>query len=246
MRTRIPRPPRWRAPFLRALAQTGNVKLSADRAPVDHSHVYRLRKRDAEFAAAMEAARAEAAERLGDSLSPALARCTGDALRGELVLFRTRTGRPHLRAPRANGWTRAKEKAFLDALASTCVVTTAARMAGVTPSAAYQRHLHWPGFAAEWKVALKNGVQELELRLLHDASAFLENGYVGIPGNIAVKSVDDAIRVLGYHKKQMRADRPAWNTKPVDVEAVKAQIVRQAQALDAEAAKKRRSASSYR
>lgn len=240
MRTRITRPPRWRAPFLRALATTGNVKLSAGRAPVHHSHVYRLRRKDAGFAAAMDAARAEAAERLADSPSPSLANCTGDALRGELILFRTRSGRPHLRAPRANGWTRAKEKTFLDALASNCIVTTAARVAGVTASAAYQRRLRWPGFAAEWQVALKNGVQALELRLLHDASEFMDNGYVGIPGDITVKSVDDAIAVLAYHKKQMDSYRPAWNRKPVDVEAVKATIVRQAAALDAEAARKRR------
>ncbi len=243
MRTRIPRPPRWRASFLRALSRTGNVKLSAERAPVHYSHVYRLRRKDAEFAGAMDAARAEAAKRLGDSPSPSLAKCTGDAVRGELVLFCTRTGRPHLRAPRANGWTRAKEKNFLDALASTCVVTTAARMAGVTPSAAYQRRLRWPGFAAEWKVALKNGVDALELRLLHDASELLENGYTAVPADITVKSVEDAIRVLAYHKKQADVRRPAWNATPVDVEAVKAWIVRQAWLLDAEAAKKRRSPS---
>ena len=238
MRTRIPRPPRWRAPFLRALAKTGNVKLSAGRAPVHYSHIYRLRRKDAEFAAAFEAARAEAAEQLADSPLPLLARCTGDAMRGELVLFCTRTGRPHLRAPRANGWTRAKEKAFLDALASTCVVTTAARIAGTTASAAYQRRLRWPRFAAEWQIALKNGVQALDLRLLHDASAYIENGYAGIPGDIAVKSVDDAIRVLAYHKKQMHAYRPAWNATPVDVEAVKELIIRRARAFAANAAKK--------
>jgi hypothetical protein len=237
MRTRIPRPPRWRAPFLRALAATGNVKLSAGRAPVHHSHVYRLRRKDSGFAAAMDAARAEAAERLAGNPSPSLAKCTGDAIRGELVLFLTRTGRPHLRAPRANGWTRAKEKAFLDALASNCVVTTAARIAGVTASAAYQRRLRWPGFAAEWKIALKNGVQALELRLLHDASAYMDNGYVAVPRELIVKSVDDAISVLAYHKKHMDAYRPAWNRKPVDVEAVKAMIVRRGRAL--EAARKR-------
>ena len=238
MRTRIPRPPRWRAPFLRALAATGNVKLSAGRAPVHYSHIYRLRRKDAEFAAAFEAARAEAAEQLADSPSPLLEGCTGDAMRGELVLFCTRTGRPHLRAPRANGWTRAKEKAFLDALASTCVVTTAARIAGTTASAAYQRRLRWPRFAAEWQIALKNGVQALDLRLLHDASAYMENGYAGIPGDIAVKSVDDAIRVLAYHKKQMHAYRPAWNATPVDVETVKELIIRRARAFAANAAKK--------
>jgi hypothetical protein len=146
MRTRIPRPLRWRAAFFRALAKTGNVKLSAERAPVHHSHVYRLHRKDAEFSAAWDAARAEAAEQLACSPSPSLAECTEDAVRGELVLFCMRSGRAHLRAPRANGWTRAKEKAILDALASTCVVTTAARMAGVTPGAAYQRRLRWPGF----------------------------------------------------------------------------------------------------
>ena len=240
MRTRITRPPRWRAAFLRALAKTGNVQLACDKAPVHHSHVYRLRRRDAEFAVAFDAARAEAAARMDDISSPLPEKCTGDAIRGELILYRTKAGRPHLRAPHANGWTRAKEKAFLDALASTCVVKAAARIAGVTASGAYQRRLRWPGFAAEWQVALKNGVHALELRLLHDASEYMDNGHIGIPGDLTVRSVDDAISVLAYHKKQMDACRPAWNRKPVDVEAVKAQIVRQAQLLDAEAAKKQR------
>ena len=70
MRTRITRPPRWRAAFLRALAKTGNVQLACDKAPVHHSHVYRLRRRDAEFAVAFDAARAEAAARMDDISSP--------------------------------------------------------------------------------------------------------------------------------------------------------------------------------
>ena len=67
----------------------------------------------------------------------------------------------------------------------------------------------------------------------------MESGYVGVPGDFTIKSVEDAIRVLAYHKKQMDARRPAWNATPVDVEAVKAQIIREARALDAKAAKKR-------
>ena len=83
------------------------------------------------------------------------------------------------------------------------------------------------------------GIQALDLRLLHGAGAFMESGYVGVPGDFTVMSVDDAIRVLAYHKKQMDTRRPAWNAMPVDVEAVKAQIIRRTRALDAKAAKKR-------
>lgn len=206
MRTRIPRPPRWRAPFLRALAATGNVKLSAGRAPVHHSHVYRLRSQDAEFAAAWDQARAEAAGRLADNPSPSLAKCTGDSIRGELVLTRTLRGKAHLRVPRANGWTLAKEKIFLKVLASTCNVMVAAEAAGVSPSGAYQRRLRWPGFEAAWAEAIDNGMITLEHKLLDAAVQNLRYADAVLPDDIPLVSTDHAISLLTIHRRQQARD----------------------------------------
>jgi len=85
-------------------------------------------------------------------------------------------------------------------------------------------------------VALQNGLWTLDLQLLHDASERMENGHVAVPDRVSVRTVDDAISVLSYHKKQMAFMRPAWNAKPVDVEAVKRSIVRQAAALNSKRA----------
>jgi phage terminase small subunit len=232
MRTRIPRPPRWRAPFLRALAATGNVKLSAGRAPVHHSHVYRLRRKDAGFAAAWDVARAEAAERLANNPSPSFAKCTGDPIHGELVLTRTRRGRAHLRVPRANGWTLAKEKTFLKALASSCNVTVAAKTAGVSASGAYQRRLRWPGFEGAWAEAIDSGMMTLESKLLDAAVQNLAYADAVLPDDIPLVSTDQAISLLTIHRRQLAGDvRRGGHIQRATEKETNAAIVRQLRKL---------------
>lgn len=242
MRTRTPRPPRWRAPFLRALREYGNVQLACDKALVHRSYLYRTRKCDPLFAAEWDQAKTDAAKALSGCVTATPAGKCWHSDGGGLVITSGKSGAPR-RAERARTyrWTRADEIRFLNVLASTCNVSLACEAAGHNSGSAYARRSRWPGFAAEWKVALRNGVQALDLHLLHDACKRMESGHVGVPQEIAVQSVTDAISLLAYHKKQAVVMRPAWNAKPVDVEAVKAQIVRQAAALDAEAAKKRQS-----
>lgn len=187
-------------------SRTGNIKLSADRAPVDPSHIYRLRKKDAEFAAAWNAARSEAAFLLGESLSPSRTRCSGDAHRGELVLTKTRRGRAHLRVPRANGWTRAKEAVFLKTLASTCNVLVAAKVTGVSASGAYQRRMRWAGFEAAWAEAVDNGMLALEQRLVAAAINSLEYEDDISPDDVPLVSAEHAIRLLTIHQRQRARD----------------------------------------
>lgn len=62
--TPVRRPPRWRAAFLAALAETGNVTTSAGLASTSRGAVYHYRDRDAVFATAMNDALEEAADRL--------------------------------------------------------------------------------------------------------------------------------------------------------------------------------------
>lgn len=225
MRNRTVRVPRWRAPFLKALSETGYVKLAADRAPVDPSHIYRLRRRDPVFAADWMAAIEAAARRLGGQNSITMPGCRDDALRGELVMFRTRTGKPHLHAPRANGWTRAKEKIFLKFLASTCNMIVSARTAGVTPSAAYQRRLRWAGFEKAWAEALENGMIEIEHRLLAKAKNDLEYADDVVPEHMPLISIDQAIRLLTIHRRQLARDaRRGANVRAADRAAKAAEL----------------------
>lgn len=212
MRNRTVHVPRWRAPFLKALSETGSIKLAAGRAPVDPSHIYRLRRRDPDFAADWTAALEAAAQRLGGQENAAMPGCKGDALRGELVLFRTRTGKPHLRAPRANGWTRAKEAIFLKTLASTCNVLSAAKAANVTPSGAYQRRMRWAGFEAAWNDAVDNGIAALEARILETTiNIFAGTDTVApqadlTPRIVTAADMENAISLLNIHKRQMAGD----------------------------------------
>lgn len=234
MRTRIPRPPRWRARFLRALAEYGNVQLACDKALVHHSYLYRMRASDPLFAAEWNLAKADAAKAFSGCITATPAGKCWHSDGSGLVVTSGKSGAPR-RAERARAyrWTRADEIRFLDALASTCNVNLACEAAGHHTGSAYARRSRWPGFAAEWKVALINGLQAFDLRLLHDANERIENGYVGVPKEVAVQSITDAISLLAYHKKQSVAMRPAWNAKPFDVETVKQTIVRQAAALNA-------------
>lgn len=240
MRTRIPRPPRWRAPFLRALAKTGNVTLSCEQARVHHSHIYRLRRKDKIFATDMDKARAQAVTHLAAEARPSpvggLWHCDG----GELVITSGRNGAPRrTERARPDRWSRADEKRFLDTLATTCNVTLACESVGRNRCSAYARRQKWGPFAKEWAEALKIGLQVMELRLLQDSLDQLDNYYVGIPREIRPGRYEDAIRLMAYHHKYRGERRTAWNTRPVDVEAVKMSIIRKAEALEAVSARKK-------
>src|SRR5690606_37881424 len=56
--------PRWRRVFLRELARSGNVAGAAEKAGIDRSSAYQLRRRNAAFAASWERAMERAREGL--------------------------------------------------------------------------------------------------------------------------------------------------------------------------------------
>lgn len=74
-----------------------------------------------------------------------------------------------LKRIRSAGWTKAKRKRFLDALAATCNVQMAARAAGVARYNAYNLRKRDPQFAALWQDALVMGYETLETALLEQA-----------------------------------------------------------------------------
>ena len=76
---------------------------------------------------------------------------------------------PRARKASKRDWTKAKQTAFLTALAETCNVTHAAERAGISFSAAYRRRKTDAAFRAAWLEAIGTAYQRLELVLLERA-----------------------------------------------------------------------------
>jgi hypothetical protein len=88
---------------------------------------------------------------------------------------------------------------FLQALAATSNVTASATEAGISPSRAYKARREHPHFAAQWRAALHEGYEHLEMEVL----AYLR-------GNAPERRLDvaNAIRLLAAHRDtvaQLRA-----------------------------------------
>lgn len=70
---------------------------------------------------------------------------------------------PVLRRPRADGWTPAKQRLFIETLADTASPKQAAEAVGMTPTGAYKlrRSPGGEGFAAAWDAAVHQGAKRL-------------------------------------------------------------------------------------
>ena len=87
---------------------------------------------------------------------------------------------------------------FLQALAATSNVTASAKVAGISPSRAYKARREHTGFAAEWRAALFEGYEHLEMEVLaqlrgHDPDRKLD--------------IANAIRLLSAHRDTVAAER---------------------------------------
>jgi hypothetical protein len=77
--------------------------------------------------------------------------------------------KPRLQKAKSSDWTKAKEAAFLSALAETCNVSQACRTSGVAMTVAYRRRRSDAAFRAGWLEAIGIAYQRLELVLLDRA-----------------------------------------------------------------------------
>jgi len=151
MRKKTEAPPAWRAPFLRALKATGNVRIAAVEAGVDRGTCYNHRRRDKRFAERWE--RALETTRIGakNGASRGPAR-TGVFLTGgeDLVLRPSkRCGAQMVKAGKGR-WSARAERDFFTALEGTANVRRAAKAAGFSTAALYARKGGHPAFAARW------------------------------------------------------------------------------------------------
>ena len=162
--------PLWRQAFLRALRRTGNVRASAFEAGVDPGTAYDHRAKDAGFrgkwAGALKAFATASARKARplhhDSHGP-------PARSGEELVVRRSTGGDKLVRAAAGRWCARIEESFLDGIEATGCVRTAARAAGISTAALYERRTHYPEFAARWDE--RAGRAGTQLPALLDAAA---------------------------------------------------------------------------
>ena len=237
------KPPAWRRAFLRELARSGSVALAAEAVGIDRSSAYQVRRRNPAFAASWERALAAARAQLGEAAAgdPATLR-----LRSDEVVRASKAGKPCVVRAGPGRWSVASERAFLDELAMTANVKAAARAAGVSPVAAYDRRRKWPAFAAAWREAKAEGWEHLELLLIHAANATLdpEPGVAAADG--PAMSVADAMKLWFHHtgpaSQGGRTPRHGWRRREPDIEEVRAEILRKVAAIEKAEARRARQA----
>lgn len=215
----------WRRGFLRALARTGNVRMAAEAAGVDHTTAYALRKRDSRFAGAWERALSRAAA-LPDRPSPLPSPATGRGSEGRRSapppqpvrrcsaspepgaaspLHRKRSPSPAkagedlrvVRVSKRHGaqvvrahetrWSEKKERIFFEALFDTRNVRAAARAAGVSAQALYNRRRESEAFRESWAAVLSESKSQLQMNTVGAANLALEAIDPAEPPAISVK-----------------------------------------------------------
>lgn len=144
---------------------------------------------------------------------------------GQLLILEGATRKRKVRASHRS-WTRAKERRFLEALATCCNVKLAARMAKVSTSAAYVRRTKTATFRAAWETALATGYAQLELMLLERALHGVEKVVIARDGTKTVmRDYSDrvALALLRMHRDTAKlADEP---TDDMDYEEARERII---------------------
>ncbi|WCP14690.1 hypothetical protein sphantq_03139 [Sphingobium sp. AntQ-1] len=136
--------------------------------------------------------------------------------RGGLVARRQRVGgtaRAQKGKARKDGWTKVKERRFLETLAETCNASEAAREAGMCRASAYRRRQSDAGFARAWEEALDVGYAEIEALLMREVLFGSEVEELTLDGEGVVKgrkvkrtrNLTVALRLLTLHRD--RVDR---------------------------------------
>jgi hypothetical protein len=234
-------PPLWRRAFLCALGRTANVTSAAKHAGIDPSSAYQHRKRHPHFATLWDQAVADARAAMADGRIPEASVATKAGRKNDKaackpgVVRSSKTGHTCVIAPGEGRWNDEVEAQFFDHLAATGNVKASARAIGMSTVALYQRRKLWPAFDALWADTLQLAVNRLDMQLITAASNMLDPPETPVAEDMEPVSVDQAIRIVQLHHKATNRNgalkRHDWRAKPVDVEAVKAEIIRKARAI---------------
>lgn len=205
--------PARRVAFFKALRETGNQTLAAERAKVSRSWVQLQRSSDPAFKAEVEAAVEAAKEKLrsardqarGDGRSGRQPPRGWGHLDGEELVVKGTGGsgggkRVQIARARLHQWTPRVEQRFLGALMATCNVKAACAEVGMTAASAYAHRKRWPRFAVLWDEAVAEGYARIEIALLDNAlNLFSETE---LPPETVLRGMDarQAIHLIHMHK----------------------------------------------
>ena len=221
--------PAWRRAFLRELARSGSVALAAQKCGIDRTAPYRVRRRNAAFAASWDRALATARTGLAEQAAP---RLRDD----EVVIRASKAGRPCIVRPGPGRWTARAQRTFLAELTTTANVAAAARAAGFSLNAVYNRRKLWPGFAAAWDEAKADGYLRLEMLLIHAATTTLDPDPA--PEDLReapAMTVEQAMNLFKLHRASQHGGKPqryGWRRQEPDIEDVRAEILRKVAAME--------------
>ena len=191
------REPHWVKLFLRELERTGNVRLAAERAGVDFSTAYQRRKRHGEFAERWEGTLA--AHKVGvqdDSpLTPLRSAESPSPPEGGEGLVARPDGKA-IKGSEAR-WGKRAEERFLTELTVSANVRLAAKSAGFSTTAVYQRRLKNRHFAAAWDAAVEVGRARVHSYLVEAATRTFDPDElpVGDEREIPKVSIGEAINI---------------------------------------------------
>ena len=159
----------------------------------------------------------------------------GPRLRGDEVVRSSKAGRPCVVRAGPGRWSVASERAFLAELTASANVSAAARAAGVSAQAAYNRRRLWPAFAAAWDAAKAEGYVRIEMLLIHAATATLDAEPTVEACEAPPMSVEQAMNLFKLHRASVQggaAQRYGWRLQEPDIEEVRAEILRKVAALE--------------
>lgn len=229
--------------FFRALAETGNRTIAAERAKVSQSWVTLHRSTDPDFRARMEAAVRGARERLraaagGDGgVKPASG---WGSLDGEELVVRGGNGRrTQIARARLRQWTPRAEDRFLAVLAATCNVKAACAAVGLTAVSAYAHRQRWPRFMERWRAAVDTGYLRIQTGLVEHAGSMFCSAELPPEIDLPPMSIEQAMQVLWMHQNEVRGigRKPGRWQRTRNFDEVRAGILRKVEAiLAAEAA----------
>lgn len=231
---------------MRAVERTGDVRASAEDAGIDHSTAYARRKAHDEFGAAWDAAmyrysvakeereREEIAAFQAGAHGPPPPRpvslgCPSPAGEGLVVSGTQRKRAGHDR------WSDRKEKAFFDELAATANVKRAAKAAGVSANAVYQRRMRNAHFRAKWAAVLETGRAAIEMHLVEAANRSFEPDELDV-GDVQPKvTVAEAIKITQRGPKAQQQAADPYDDPEYDYEGevadIRERLVQKLQAL---------------
>ncbi|HEV2818366.1 MAG TPA: hypothetical protein VGW40_14230 [Allosphingosinicella sp.] len=237
--------PQRRAAFLKAVRETGNQTIAAERAKVSRSWVQLHRTEDPEFRRELEAAIKAAKESL--TWAPDRVRGTRGSNRpprgwghldGEELVVKGTGGsgggkRVQIARARLKQWTPRVEDRFLAVLAATCNVKAACAAVGMTAASAYAHRQRWPGFMARWDAAIEVAYRRIEVALDQAAEQLL--GTCDLPPEepLGPMNVDQAIHLMHMHKHQVEGlgKAPGAWRRPRTLDEVRGSILRKLRAI---------------